>query len=424
MHGIIRIAAVCAVAMLVVTSAVAQPSKNIPQVAMKVYPAGGLIWKGESRQNTNWNKICEDTRGCIWYSGGDHWGTDRSGGIYEDRYERPWGFGNTTVCFYDPKTDKAEVAYELDRAGAIYSNAETPGHGKIHANIQCDSKGRIWTAGYLGSSYNHEFTNAYYPKSYGGGSIICYDPATDDTDYYGVPVYHGGVVALYLDENHHNIYGLTVDRARFWSVNYETWEVRLYETNGRFGLREMLMDKNGFCYFANEYKGLTRFDPDTETFVDLPITIPGLRASCVSSDNMIYGISSEGFVWRFDPKKVEVEEYGHVVHVPEEGVYTPNVCIDEDLNRLYFIAGGHGVTLAGMPIVTVLDLKTKKFHWVGKINVDGCYGSVVGRDHSVYFSCYGYAQQNGRRLKNKDDKEYRTCYLVKYEPPKKLEDNR
>ncbi len=406
--------------MLITAPSFAQPPKDLPQIRPTLYLATGLDWQGESTQNTCWNKICEDPQGRIWFAGGDHWGTDRAGGVYEGRYDRPWGFGNTTVHYYDPKSDKAVEVFELNRASAVYSNAETPGHGKIHSNIQCDSKGGIWAAGYLGSSYNHEFTNAYFPKSYAGGAIVRYDPKEDDFDYFGIPTPYGGQVALYLDEKHTTVYGFSVDRARFWSVNYATMELKQYETNGRFGLREMIMDNNGVCYFANEYQGLTAFYPETETFEDLPIKIHGLRASCVSSKNIIYGICSDGYVWSYNPKTREVHDFGHIVQLPGERVYTPNICIDEDWQRIYFIAGGHGVTLAGMPILTVLDLKTGKFHWPGMVDVDGCYGAVVGRDHSVYFGCYAYAQKNGKRLKNSEGKEYRTNYLVKYVPEKKL----
>jgi len=74
-----------------------QPTSDIKQIIPKMYPAGGLIWKGINTQNTCWNKICEDPKGRIWFSGGDHWGTDRRGDNFEDRYERPWGYGNTTA---------------------------------------------------------------------------------------------------------------------------------------------------------------------------------------------------------------------------------------------------------------------------------------------------------------------------------------
>ena len=41
----------------------------------------------------------------------------------------------------------------------------------------------------------------------------------------------------------------------------------------------MIMDHNGNCYFANEFDGLTRYNPDTDTFTDLDMKIPGLRSS-------------------------------------------------------------------------------------------------------------------------------------------------
>src|SRR4030067_80348 len=98
-------------------------------------------------------------------------------------------------------------ALDMDRESAIFSNAETPGHGKIHANILSDSKGNIWTAGYMGSSYDHEFANAYYPKSYAGGAIVKYDPRTRNTEYYGVPAPFGGTGAMYLDEKRNTVHG-------------------------------------------------------------------------------------------------------------------------------------------------------------------------------------------------------------------------
>ncbi len=35
-----------------------QPASSINQIYPKFYTAGGLIWKGESTQETNWKKIC------------------------------------------------------------------------------------------------------------------------------------------------------------------------------------------------------------------------------------------------------------------------------------------------------------------------------------------------------------------------------
>ena len=392
-----------------------QPKSDIREVSVKKFVSPGNIWKGESVMETNWNKICEDPQGRIWFSGGDHWGTDRTNN--PDRFERLWGYGNTIVSYYDPRSNKVTEVFDLDKESAIFSNAETPGHGKIHANIQADSQGNIWTAGYMGASYDHEFGNAWFPKSYAGGAVVKYDPRTKKVDYYGIPNPYGGLVALYLDEKRSTVHGFSVDRGRYFRLNTQTRELRRYETNGRFGIREMIVDREGMCYFANEFNGLTQFNPDTETFTDLDMKIPGLRASVVSSKNIIYGISAEGFLWSYDPKTNKVEEYGHVCSVPKERVYTPNMALDEQWGRIYMVAGGHGITLSGMPILTIFDLKTKQFIWPGKIDVDGCYGAVCGRDHTVYFSCYALL----RGQKDKDGQEIRRPVLVRYDPPKSLE---
>lgn len=409
--------------------------KNIEKLRLPMYAAGGLVWKGESTQNTNWNKISKTPDGKIWYCGGDHWGTDAITGPFDkgEKYERPWGFGNTALSYYDPKKDRAEVVLELDRVSAIYSNAETPGHGKIHSNIVCDSKGILYFAGYMGLSYGHEYTRAYYPKSYAGGALIRYDPKTKDVDYLGIPIPNGALVALYYDEARNILNGITVDRAKFFRVNLTTMELNRYESVARMSrvedrVREMIMDNDGFCYFANDVGGLTKFDPDTEEFTDLDLELPGklkdFRASVVSSQNIIYAISTDGIVWSFDVKSQKLEDLGHILGMPEQGHYTPNIALDEDWGRLYFMAGNHGgkVLESALEIVTVLDLKKKKFYWLGQAEgVEGCFGSLVGDNHSVYFSCYGNLYQNNELVKDAKGVPVTRPYLVKFDPPKHLE---
>ncbi|MCB0666349.1 MAG: hypothetical protein KDC80_11025 [Saprospiraceae bacterium] len=408
---------------------------SVEKIHLKMYPVEGLEWNGESTQNTNWNKITETPDGKIWFCGGDHWGTDAITGNFtkEDRYERPWGFGNTVVASYDPATDETSMVLELNRASAIYSNAETPGHGKIHSNIVADSKGYLYFAGYMGLSYTHEYTRAYYPKSYAGGAIVRYDPTTDDVDYFGVPVPNGGVVALYLDEARNIINGITVDRAKFFRVNLNTMELNRYESVARMSrvqdrVREMIMDNDGFCYFANDVGGLTKFDPDSEVFSDLDIDLPGqlkdFRASVVSSKNVIYAITTDGFVWSLDLKNNNFKEWGHILGMPEQGHYTPNIALDEDWGRLYFMAGNHGgkVLESALEIVTILDLKSGKFHWMGQAEgVEGCFGALVGDDHSVYFSSYGQLYQNNKLVVDKNGEPVTRPYLVKYDPPENLD---
>jgi hypothetical protein len=408
--------------------------QKIQKIRLKMYAAEGLVWNNESAQNTSWNKITETPDGKIWFCGGDHWGTDAAIGDFDksERYERPWGFGNTAICSYDPKTDKVSFELELDKASAIYSNAETPGHGKIHGNIASDSKGMLYFAGYMGMSYNHEYTRAWYPKSYAGGALIKYDPQTKNVDYFGIPSPYGATVGLYYDEKRNILNGITPDRAKFWRVKLSAMELNRYESLARMSrledrVREMIMDKNGFCYFANDVGGLTKFNPDTEEFTDIDIKLPGklmdFRASVVSSKNIIYCISTDGYVWSFDPETNKLEEFGHILGIPGQGHYTPNIALDEEWERLYFIAGNHGgkVLEEALEILTVLDLRTKKYHWIGQVEgVEGCFGALCSKNHTVYFSCFGNYYTGNDVEKDSHGKPVTRPYLVKYEPPVNL----
>jgi streptogramin lyase len=407
--------------------------KNLKTIQLRMIPVTGLEWKGEKTQNTNWNKITQSPDGKIWFAGGDHWGTDEAGGFDKgDRYDRLWGFGNTVIMSYDPATDKATQQVEFDMAASIFSNAETPGHGKTHSDIISDSKGRIYFAGYLGGSYEHEYTRAHFPKSYAGGALIRFDPATKQVTNFGVPFPNGGIVALKYDEKRNRIHGLTVDRAKFFSMDLTTRELFRFESIGRMSrvidrVREMFMDNEGFCYFANDVGGLTRFDPDKKQFIDIDIKLPGkladFRATVVSSRNILYAITTDGLVFSYDIKQNKVQDLGHILGMPEQGHYTPNITLDEEWGRLYFIAGNHGGVIhqEALNLVTILDLNTKKYHWIGKVDgLEGCFGSVVAKDHTVYFNSFGHLFENGKWEVDKNGRKTTRPYLVKYTPPATL----
>jgi len=278
----------------------------------------------------------------------------------------------------------------------------------------------------------HEDARAFYPKSYAGGALIRYDPSAKNVDYFGIPIPYGATVGLYYDEKRNILNGITPDRAKFWRVNLSTMELNRYESLARMSrledrVRELIMDREGFCYFANDVGGLTRFDPDTEHFTDIDIKLPGklmdFRASVVSSKNIIYCISTDGFVWSYEPKNNKLENFGHVIGMPDQGHYTPNIALDEEWGRLYFIAGNHGgkVLEEALEILTILDLKTKKYYWVGQLEgVEGCFGSLTTKNHTVYFSCFGNYYKDNDFEKDKEGKPITRPYLVKYDPPELL----
>jgi len=114
-----------------------------------------------------------------------------------------------------------------------------------------------------------------------------------------------------------------------------------------------------------------------------------------------------------------LENYGHVIGNPDQGHYTPNIALDEEWGRLYFIAGNHGGAIleSALEILTVLDLKTKKFHWIGQLDhVEGCFGALCTKDHTVYFSCFGNYYTGNDIERDSQGKPITRPYLVKYNP--------
>ena len=411
---------------------------NLKDLHYEKFMAKGLIYNGINYQEANYNKICETPDGKIWFSGGDHNGTNRF--WRTERYDVPWGYGNTTVCSYDPATDEVELAFELDRASAIYSNAETPGHGKIHANIVTDSKGIIYTAGYLGTSYAHDRTQLFYPKSYAGGSVFRYDPGTKVVESLGIPCPGCGIVSLYYDEKRSTVHGLDVDRCRYWRLNVDTMALKYYETNGRMNAgRDMIVDHNGCVYFPNKFNGLTRFNPDTQQFDDIDIKLPQdnftLRGHVVTSDNVIYGITFYGMFWSYDTNNGTYKEYGNIFGDPDERTYVPSPALDESRGRIYFL----GTTTHGesrqdhKKILTIFDMKKEKFYYAGLLDIyKTCYGSMVASDHTLYFCVSTWeTDENGNYVKPPEE-NYENMYdpanekiirpyLIKYVPPETLD---
>jgi len=257
------------------------------------------------------------------------------------------------------------------------------------------------------------------------------NPQTKDIDYLGIPYFSEALIALYLDEKRNTLNGMTVN-GKFFRLNIETMELFRYGTIGRMAqapdrIREIIMDKNGFCYFNNDVGGLTKFDPETGMFTDIDITLPGklkdFRASIVSSDNVIYAVSNEGFVWSYAPETNTFKNLGHIFGLPEQPIYTPNIALDEEWDRLYFLASNHGgVSInEALGTITILDLNTGKFHWIGKVDgFEGCFGALTAKDHNVYFSCLGFAYENDEFEKGPDGRPITRPYLLKYEPPSSL----
>jgi len=69
-----------------------------------------------------------------------------------------------------------------------------------------------------------------------------------------------------------------------------------------------------------------------------------------------------------------------------------------------------------------LDIRKKKFYWMGQIEgVEGCFGALATKDHTVYFSSFGHLYKDNKLVTDKNGKAVTRPYLVRYDPPKDLE---
>ena len=129
-------------------------------------------------------------------------------------------------------------------------------------------------------------------------------------------------------------------------------------------------------------------------------------------------------IWSYSPKTNNLENLGHVLGLPDQPHYTPNIALDEKWGRLYFIAGNHGgeVLEEALETLTILDIKRKKFHWLGIVKgIEGCFGALVAKDHTVYFSCFGYVFEGNKILSDKNGNPIPRPYLLRYDPPENID---
>ncbi len=214
--------------------------QKIKKIRLKMYPAEGLVWKGQSAQNTNWNKITETPDGKIWFCGGDHWGTDGVPGGWDqsERYERPWGFGNTAICYYDPETDKVFLRWSLTGQVLFIPMQKLRDMVKSMAilpQIQKDFyiSADIWDLLTCMNTLVPIIRKAMSVERLSNMILL------QKILIIMVFLFHMVPQWVYIMMKRRNtVYGITPDRAKFWRVNLTTMELNRYESLARMSRLE------------------------------------------------------------------------------------------------------------------------------------------------------------------------------------------
>jgi len=239
-----------------------------------------------------------------------------------------------------------------------------PGHGGIHHSLVEDKNGNI----YIGTGKNM-FEDVPLSKwgegddkfdvtlwkdikrhfsDYQGGHLFCYRPAESnekvklvdmesEIEDLGIPLANNSIYALTINPEGDEIYGLTYPDGHFFIYNIpleqftdlgEIDSQKVYhgpERQWRTLSRALTCDDSGKVYMSGNKGMLTYYDPETEKLVDTDIEVPGdyyylqfyqdytaIEYFAKDSNGLIYGGTTDGYMFSFDPQKKQLNNLGKV----------------------------------------------------------------------------------------------------------------
>ena len=180
-------------------------------------------------------------------------------------------------CFlveYDPATDGMRVV--LDAHKEIGTDATGfAAQAKFHTRNNVGASGRIYLATKQGYPQEGE-ERSDYP----GGYSMVYDPSTESTRVYGVPIPHQGIISITPDESRGVAYISTcsderpIESTHFMILDLESGEYRdLLDCEHMYAF--IVIDGQGRAYHPIRGGEIARYDPATDRLERLRQTIDG-----------------------------------------------------------------------------------------------------------------------------------------------------
>lgn len=207
----------------------------------------------------------------------------------------------------------------------------------VHRSLAVASDGDVYIGGSIAVDNNGEG----YAK-YAGGHLFQYKHRDDQntsikigrplevTDL-GIPIAGEGIYSLAIDRDSNTIYGLSYPNGHFFS--YRIGQGRAldhglvatvkipgerFENEKAIG-RAIILDEDGVVFTSGEAGHFFRFSPKAQKLERLELTIPGVPGREVYNrvdawakgpDGSLYGGSTDGYLFRLDPKRLDVEGLG------------------------------------------------------------------------------------------------------------------
>lgn len=305
----------------------------------------GLEDRGKGTLWSSWGDGCVASNGMYYTSVGDHLGLDANSYVYE----------------YNPM--KKVLRRVVNVLRAIAQMLGLYGHGKIHAAIHEGADGRLYFTTYWGKPKEVE---AAFAKGFPGSLLLRYDPKTGQVENLGAPVPKQGLPASYFDPARQLLYFHAVYKGDITVYDLKAQKVKfLGGADESAAHRTFIGDLGtGKVYFSGSGGALHYYDPKTNSLGKTKAKLPAatiarkkgekgdtLRASVhrPTKDGILYGMTSNGQLFAFDPKTESVKDLG-----PNflKGDYTAVMAMSPDEKYLYYAPGAHGSgSKTGAPVV-------------------------------------------------------------------------
>ena len=233
--------------------------------------------------------------------------------------------------------EKSHLFVLYPQHGYVLPLGVIPQATTVHRSLAVSSEGDV----YIGASIAIDNNGEGYAK-YGGGHLLRYNHRDDQQTGIkigrplqvadlGIPVAGEGIYSLAIDRVNKVIYGLSYPNGHFFSYSLEqgrTVDHGLVASskipgekfeNEKAISRTMVIDDEGFVFASGEAGHFYRFSPKSEKLERLDAVIPGVPGREVYNrvdawvkgpDGNLYGGSSDGYLFRLNPKTLSAEGLG------------------------------------------------------------------------------------------------------------------
>jgi outer membrane protein assembly factor BamB len=298
---------------------------------------------------------------------------------------------------------------------------EFENHYSDHVLYEMKLSGGVMGYQYLDFILWNDIKNLF--KDYPGGHLYRYNPASNrrvkladmdcELEDLGIPVANNSIYALTINPSGDEIYGITYPDGHFFIYNIQAKkftdlgpiddEVTFHgpERDWRSLPRALICDDDGKVYTSGNNGVLKYYCPKAGKIKSTGLAIPSddylahgfidyAVIDCFAKDcnGLIYGGSSDGYLFSFDPEKNELIDFGKV-----RAARRMRCLLVAKDGKVYLMAGERMVSKPCQ--LYVFDPDTKGFSVLGILRVDrspyyshsgyqfDC--SAVGKDGTIFF---------------------------------------